>query len=632
MTPATQRTYPARLEPSHRANPLPILLLILLGLSLLYTGLCLWVGLGGRILPGVRVGGDSVAFLTQEQAQQTIYRRTANRFGSVTVELTYGEDGRATFGGAYATVDSAQAARQAYAVGREGHPVGYGLHFLAGLFRPTQVEPVLRVNPDYPYTHIIFNEIFRDYETPATQTTFDITDTGITVHKGIAGLAFDREKASDLLLTAIAAEANPLPEGTVSDPLNLHVDLEPCPPDEPDWQALSAQLTEAPVDAYLDKETHQIIPARNGQLLDTVQAAQLYASAGEGSTFTIPLMVQEPQMTTRAFEEALFRDILGETSSKVSGSSNRRKNVALCAQKLDEVILLPGEIFSFNEVVGERTKAAGFTSAPSFLNGQTVNTVGGGVCQASSTLYGAVLRSGLKVTQRSPHTYAVGYVPDGQDAAVSYGTLDFCFENTSAWPVCIEAEYQDNVLSVQLFGTNEDGSRVEPESICLSTTEYSTVYQADPSVERGTTKESVTPYTGREVETYRRVYDADGNLVSRTRESLSRYQKRDRVILCHPDDLHLYDASVPAPTPEATPEPTPTPTPTPTATPKPTATPAPTPTATPTPTPEPTPAPTPTPTPTPTPAPTPTPVPTPTPPALPSYDPNAIPIEMLPRW
>lgn len=232
----------------------------------------------------------------------------------------------------------------------------------------------------------------------------------------------------------------------------------------------------------------------------------------------------------------LYRDLLSECVTHISGTQARLQNVALAAQACSGRVLLPGDSFSFNEVVGERTAARGFRPAPSYVGGLTVDTVGGGICQVSSALYCCSVYANLETLTRHHHGFAVSYVPDGLDAAVSWDSLDFRFKNSSRFPVRIEAHVQDRTLTVRFCGTNLDGLYVETECTQLSVTGYATVYKADPSVPPGTTRVSITPHTGRTVAVFRCVYTADGTLLSRTLENTSSYAARDEVILCSPDD------------------------------------------------------------------------------------------------
>ncbi|MPM74127.1 hypothetical protein SDC9_121112 [bioreactor metagenome] len=323
-----------------------------------------------------------------------------------------------------------------------------------------------------------------------------------------------------------------------------------------------------------------------GVSFDVAAARELFEHTGWGSDCQVALILTQPEITYDALKATLFRDVLGTASSSVGGTANRISNVGLAASFCDEYILLPGEIFSYNGVVGSRTAARGFLPAPAYVKGETVDEIGGGICQVSSTIYLASLNSNLKIVERQNHSYTVGYVPDGLDATVYFGSLDYRFENNTAYPIRMEVTMTGRTLTVRLHGTKSDDITVKMESVRLSSTPYETIYKLDASAPVGKSVESVTPYTGRKVEAYRCLYDGNGNLISRTLENVSNYRKRDRIILINPADAasHGLDAVTGKPLPSAVPTPAPTETPVPTPVP----TIAPTPIITPIPTPEPT--------------------------------------------
>jgi hypothetical protein len=187
--------------------------------------------------------------------------------------------------------------------------------------------------------------------------------------------------------------------------------------------------------------------------------------------------------------------------------------------------------------------------APVYKGGKSVDEVGGGICQPSSTLYLAALNSNLKIVERHQHQFAVGYVPDGLDATVYYGSLDFRFENDTDYPVKLVAKsYKSSgstYLTVTIYGTKTDDLHVKMTNkvynwVDYNWVEYETVYQVDAAVPAGTVKEGQNGYKGRNADTYRNLYDAEGNLVSSTLESTNKYKVRERILLVNPADAAQY--------------------------------------------------------------------------------------------
>lgn len=149
--------------------------------------------------------------------------------------------------------------------------------------------------------------------------------------------------------------------------------------------------------------------------------------------------------------------VLGSyTSTFNPGATNRVHNIILATEKVNGTIIKPNEVFSYNHIVGERTAAAGYAEAPVIINGKLEPGIGGGICQLSSTLFGATLRSGLPVVERTNHYSPIGYMPLGQDATVSYGSLDYKFKNDYSHPIYVDAHVNGNELTVHILGNDKD--------------------------------------------------------------------------------------------------------------------------------------------------------------------------------
>ena len=203
---------------------------------------------------------------------------------------------------------------------------------------------------------------------------------------------------------------------------------------------------------------------------------------------------------------------------------------------------MPGEVFSYNNTTGSRTADKGYLGAPVYSGGASVEGIGGGICQTSSTIYYAVLHTPLEIVERHAHMYAVGYVPDGMDATVWYGSSDFRFKNNTNYPVKVVTESYDKngsrYLTVKIYGTNEDGRYAVPERVQYDYIQPTTQYKADSSVPRGTTRvDSVqNAYVGLKAQTYRYIYAADGTLLEKQDMGVSSYKMRPTTILYNPAD------------------------------------------------------------------------------------------------
>lgn len=125
-------------------------------------------------------------------------------------------------------------------------------------------------------------------------------------------------------------------------------------------------------------------------------------------------------------------------------------NISLASVAVDQKIILPGEIFSFNNTVGPTTKKRGYMLGRIFIKGKDSKGYGGGVCQVSSTIYNAALLAGLEIIERHPHSKPVKYVPADKDAATSYGGKDFKFKNNKSFPILINSYIQDENIYIAI--------------------------------------------------------------------------------------------------------------------------------------------------------------------------------------
>lgn len=211
------------------------------------------------------------------------------------------------------------------------------------------------------------------------------------------------------------------------------------------WDAGKVRITPERRGAKLDE------PASRKQIVAYAQTVLRTGDSGAARRLDLPYREKVPRVTAEAL--GAVDTVLGElTTSFTTSSSNRATNVTTAAKAINGTVLMPGETFSFNKVVGPRDADNGFRTAPVIVNGQLTPGMGGGICQVSSTLYNAVLRANLQIVSRSHHSLPVHYVPPGLDATVSYGAIDFRFRNASATPVVIETVIRGRTITARVLG------------------------------------------------------------------------------------------------------------------------------------------------------------------------------------
>ena len=320
-------------------------------------------------------------------------------------------------------------------------------------------------------------------------------------------------------------------------------------PQMPDLEQLYAQTYVAPVDAAMDPETFAVTTESYGYHFDLEAAEAQLAQAEYGQTLEFPFAAITPAVTAHQLQATLFCDILGEARTPYKGSdtNNRNTNLAIACAAIDGIVLLPGESFSYNDTLGERTADKGYKEAPSYVGGLTVDTLGGGICQISSTLYYSTLFADLEILERHNHGYVSDYIEKGMDATVTWDGADLRFSNNTNYPIRIKAWRIDGYVNVQILGTDERDYYIKMTYKVLESTPYDTVYEEMPSDNPKGYKDGdviVTPYRGYVVRAYKEKYSKETDeLISREMESYNVYKKRDKVICKIVDD--------PAPTEES---------------------------------------------------------------------------------
>ncbi len=355
-----------------------------------------------------------------------------------------------------------------------------------------------------------------------------VGETEITVVKGASAVQLDEKDLYDTLKKALLSGKY--------EPIKYTATKSGGKTEEINLQELFNSIYAEPKNAEYDPSTKAASESVTGRSFDLANAKKLWDEAQDGEQVKIPLILTQPEVTTEKLNSMLFATLLSQKSTSLSGSSAARiNNITKAAASLNGVILNPGEEFSYNQALGQRTKAAGYQSAGAYSGGQVVQEVGGGICQVSSTLYYCTLIANMTITSRTNHYFGVNYLPAGLDATVSWPSPDFKFKNSSAYPIKLAAGVANGSVTVQIYGSNPDGISVKM------------------------TTESFKTSDGFGATSYRWVYDASGNLISKTKEASSTYH-----------DHTTNSAATPKPTqkPTADPKPSPAP-PTPTATPAP---------------------------------------------------------------
>lgn len=485
------------------------------------AGLCAYAASYDRVFPGVTLGDRSLSGLSQDQLRQTL-TTDALLSGEVTITAGGEELGRRTQKELGAYINGEALSGAAWRVGREEGTLGWvknGWTMLMGLLGGrTSSDLVVYYNDET--LRQTAAEMAALFDQEQTDGSYELTEDGIYAVKPAEGRTLD-QPALIRAITALDGGA-----GTADAP------FEAVPGKELDLESIALELNADPSPARYDIPTGKVVDGQIGVNLDPEKAAFALDAAAPGERIQLPADVTYPSMTAKELEAVLFRDVLGSTSTHVGGTSIRRGNVKLAGESCNGVILNDGDVFDYNAVVGKRTTDRGFGAAPAYVNGETVDTIGGGICQVSSTIYYAALLANLEIVERYAHRYAPSYITWGMDATVSWGGPEFRFKNDTGYPIRLDVTYDSkNNIKVDIVGTKTDDTYVKMTYKNLGDIPYETERIETDDLDWGTEQQKQSPYTGHQVVSYRNVYKGDGTLISSTQEAKSNYKSRNEIIL-----------------------------------------------------------------------------------------------------
>jgi vancomycin resistance protein YoaR len=260
----------------------------------------------------------------------------------------------------------------------------------------------------------------------------------------------------------------------------------------------------------------RVAPSQPGRDVDPAQLAAAVAAATEGGRVAhVELGARDADLTTaKARALGIRQKLVSYTTQMGESSSNRIHNVHLMADFIDGTIVHPGEVFSFNRVVGPRTSERGFLEGQMIIGSLVLPSIGGGVCQTATTLFNDAFELGLPILARTNHNLYLSHYPLGRDATVSWGGPDFEFRNDLKHGLLIKASYTDQTLTFTVYGTPEGRRVVSETGPQTNWTSPSMNYAIDPSAAPGSVRVvQGTGELGFDVQVSRKVYDRHGKLL-----------------------------------------------------------------------------------------------------------------------
>lgn len=478
------------------------------------------------IYPGVSIDGKDVGGMTPAQAAELLDSQgwekkintplTVTTIGGYSFEITPMEAGSA--------VTAEELANDAYSCGRDENIFKGLINFVSGFIgvQKYEVSSAGHKADSVVIADVVDKTIYSAEENlNSEEYNLDIENGELRFIKGAGQIFFDRDKFVEAVANAVE---NYETELNFTDTIKA--------PTMPDFQALYDSLPHETRDAaFTDDGRFEVIDEIVGYDFDVAEAEKLWEETPVGEETGVALTVDVPAVTGDSLRSKLFCNLLGTATTYYPNSNdNRRNNLRLATSKIDGTIIYPGDIFSYNEVVGARTEEAGFLPAAAYVNGEEKEEIGGGACQVSSTLYCSTLFAFLEAVERENHYFPVSYIQLGTDATVTIPTdggraIDFKFKNNKNYPIKIvgRTNNEESSITFEIWGTLEDDDYMPIEFDNSNNGQYKCDYvleKSDPNrpgyiirLTHETYHFSDEVGGGYRTLTWRKVIDEEGNVV-----------------------------------------------------------------------------------------------------------------------
>ena len=477
-----------------------------------------------KILKGISILGIDISDLTVEEAKTKINNAIEERFKDENnnLILKIGENETSVTANTFnAKFDIDNAVIEADNIGRNGNILTNNYSILFTKLFKKEIKPKLYLDENLLSDTI--KDINSKMKDAVVENSYYIEKNDLIIVKGKAGYKIKNEELKEKIYEQLS--------NIHTNYQTIEIPVEYTEPDSIDIQKIHDEIYKEPKDAYVEKNPTVVHPEVNGVdfKISVEEAEELLKEDKE--EYTIPLKITKPKKTINNLGEEAFPDLLATFSTRFDGSNyNRNTNIKLAAKKVNGTVILPGEKFSFNTIVGSRTIEAGFKEGTAYIGGKVVPDVGGGVCQVSSTIYNTALLANLEIVERSNHMFTTGYVAASRDATVYYGSLDFIFKNSRKYPIKMVASANGGVCKVSIYGIKEEKEyEVILQSKITSYINPTTIYKEDPTLEEGKEVVEQTAITGCRSEGYK-ILKLNGKIVSQTLLSKDTYKYRNKIV------------------------------------------------------------------------------------------------------
>ena len=511
-------------QKSKKVIPIVVSLFIILFIMVFSVVFALFNMNNEKILKGISILGIDISNLTVEEAKTKVNNAIEERFKDENnnLILKIGENETSVTANTFnSKFDVDNAVIEAYNIGRSGNILTNNYSILFTKLFKKEVKPKLYLDDNLLSDTI--KDINLKMKDAVVENSYYIEKSNLIIVKGKAGYTIKTEELKEKIYEQIS--------NIHTNYQTIEIPIKYKEPDPIDIQKIHDEIYKEPQDAYVEKNPTVVHPEVDGvDFKISIEEAEKLLQEDK-KEYTIPLKITKPKKTINNLGEEAFPDLLATFSTRFDGSNyNRNTNIKLAAKKVNGTVILPGEKFSFNTIVGSRTIEAGFKEGTAYIGGKVVPDVGGGVCQVSSTIYNTALLANLEIVERSNHMFTTGYVAASRDATVYYGSLDFIFKNSRKYPIKMVASANGGVCKVSIYGIKEEKEyEVIIQSKITSYINPTTIYKEDPTLEEGKEVVEQTAITGCRSEGYK-ILKLNGKIASQTLLSKDTYNSRNKIV------------------------------------------------------------------------------------------------------
>lgn len=497
---------------------------IVFAILLFSTIFALTNSINEKIISRVKINETKVSNLTINEAYEKAKKDLEERI-SKNITLKSGEyETTVSLGQLEVQYNIVEAINEAYKIGRNKNIVISNYQILFTSIFGNKIEKQININEEE--LNKIVEDISAKIPDVMVETSYCIENNELIISSGKAGIQVRKEELKNKIITEIEKQVKGQNVGAIEIP------IEEKQPQKIDIEKIRQEIYKEPQDAYYEEEPFKLYKEIEGvDLAVSIEEANKILEE-EKEEYVIPLKITKPKIATTDLKyENFFPEKLSKYITRYDESNlNRSNNIKIASEKINGTILMPGEIFSYNKIVGARTIKAGYKEAAVYMGGKVVDGIGGGICQVSSTLYNAALEANLEIVSRKNHYFITSYVSASRDATVSYGTIDFKFKNSRNYPIKIECTSNNGICAIAIYGIKEETEyEVVIEDKITEVIPYTTKYIETRLLEKGVENQTQKGVNGYKSEAYR-ILKLNGQVISKTLLSKDSYNPLQEII------------------------------------------------------------------------------------------------------